>query len=76
MYTLLPGDLAAIEWPSAEIYSHEHGEAFLGVVRQGEYFIIASKRSPFNKIQIIHSLHGTGWINCSYVRKVQNGDSR
>ena len=76
MYTLLPGDLASLEWPSAPLFSEEHGDTFLGSVRQGEYFIIASRRSPFGKIQIIHSKHGAGWINCTYVRKVQNGDKR
>lgn len=76
MSILQPGDLAAIEWHSLPILSEEHGETFLGIVRQGEYFIIASERTPFNKIKIIHSAHGAGWVNCTWVRKVQNGDKR
>lgn len=76
MYTLLPGDLASIEWPSASLFSEENGGIFLGSVLEGECFLIASRRSPFNRIQIVHSRHGTGWINCTYVRKVQNGDKR
>jgi len=73
MSMLQPGDLAVSEWPSLSLLSEEHGEAFLGTVRQGECFIIASERTPFNKIKIIHSKHGAGWVNCTWVRKVQNG---
>jgi hypothetical protein len=73
MSTLQPGDLAVSEWTSISLLSEEHGEAFLGTVRQGECFIIASERTPFNKVKIIHSKHGAGWVNCTWVRKVQNG---
>jgi hypothetical protein len=55
MSILRLGDLAVSDWPSLSLHSEEHGEAFLGTVRQGECFIIASERTPFNKIKIIHT---------------------